>query len=83
MKVIQDWPMFIAAANTKTLRPVLHASTPSKAERISNLYTSASLYYLRELTVIKELAQWATLSRPPSRAQPTSVKRPFIFNGKE
>lgn len=74
--------MFIAAAKTKTLRPVLHASTPSQVEIISNPYTLASLCYLRELTVIKELAQWATLSRPPSIAQSTSVKRPFIFQGK-
>jgi hypothetical protein len=32
MKVIHDWPMFIAAAKTKTLRPVLHASTPRNVE---------------------------------------------------
>lgn len=32
MKVIQDWPMFVAAAKTKTLRPVLHASTPINVE---------------------------------------------------
>ena len=83
MKVIQDWPMFVAAAKTKTLRPVLHASTPSNiGKKESANHTLHPLpCCFQELTVIKELAQRATLSRPPSKAQLVSVKRHSTVRG--
>lgn len=69
--------MFIAAAKTNTLRPVLHASTPSNVETNNQRNTLFGIFSccLRELTVIKELTQRATLSRPPSKMQPASVER--------